>query len=63
MRCQLITIRKVTTDKFPPPTFDPAHAVTDNVDAHVPAHKDFREKYFQGFRKNDTIAEGEARQD
>lgn len=22
--------------------------------AHAPAHKDFREKYFQGFRKEDN---------
>ncbi|KAL1942032.1 hypothetical protein VTO73DRAFT_6562 [Trametes versicolor] len=49
---RLITVRKTTTEKYPPPTFDPAHAVTDNVAAHVPAHKDFREKYFQGFKKN-----------
>lgn len=51
---QLITIRKTTTEVYPPPTFDPAHAVTEHVDMHVPAHKDFREKYFQGFKKNDT---------
>jgi tRNA (guanine10-N2)-methyltransferase len=23
-----------------------------NRDTHVPAHKDFREKYFQGFKKD-----------
>ncbi|OSD07105.1 tRNA guanosine-2'-O-methyltransferase [Trametes coccinea BRFM310] len=50
---RLITIRKTTDKKFPPPTFDPAHAVTENVGSHVPAHKDFREKYFQGFKKGD----------
>lgn len=50
---QLITIRKATTAKYPPPSFDPAHAVTENVSSHVPAHKDFREKYFQGFKKGD----------
>nr|VWO99928.1 Lysophospholipase 1 (EC (Phospholipase B 1) [Ganoderma boninense] len=55
---RLITIRKTTTEAYPPPTFDPAHAVTDNVEAHVPAHKDFREKYFQGFKKNDISIEG-----
>ena len=59
---QLITIRKNTTDQYPPPTFDPSHAVTENVDAHVPAHKDFREKYFQVFKKNETIADNEARE-
>ncbi|KAH9892792.1 tRNA guanosine-2'-O-methyltransferase [Cubamyces lactineus] len=51
---RLITIRKTTTQKYPPPTFDPAHAVTENVASHIPAHKDFREKYFQGFKKVDT---------
>ncbi|KAI0665934.1 tRNA guanosine-2'-O-methyltransferase [Trametes maxima] len=51
---RLITIRKATSDKYPPPTFDPAHAVTENVTSHVPAHKDFREKYFQGFKKGDS---------
>ena len=57
----MITIRKTTDQKFPPPTFDPAHAVTENpdVDTHVPAHKDFRSKYFQGFKKGD-VDEGEA---
>ena len=56
-RSQLITIRKTMTEAYPPPTFDPAHAVTENVDPHVPAHKDFREKYFQGFKKNDISIE------
>ena len=55
---QLITIRKTTAERYPPPMFDPAHAVTENVDVHVPAHKDFREKYFQGFKKSDPVAEG-----
>ena len=60
-RIQLITIRKTTAEKFPPPTVDPAHAVTENVDAdvHTPAHKDFREKYFQGFKKGDVSAGSE----
>ncbi|KAI0762102.1 tRNA guanosine-2'-O-methyltransferase [Trametes elegans] len=51
---RLITIRKTTTDQYPPPSFDPAHAVTENVATHVPAHKDFREKYFQGFKKGEA---------
>ncbi|KAI0335002.1 tRNA guanosine-2'-O-methyltransferase [Cubamyces sp. BRFM 1775] len=51
---RLITIRKTTAENYPPPTFDPAHAVTENVASHIPAHKDFREKYFQGFKKGDT---------
>ncbi|RDX42082.1 tRNA guanosine-2'-O-methyltransferase [Lentinus brumalis] len=59
---RLITVRKITTKKYPPPTFDPAHAVTENADGHVPAHKDFREKYFQGFKKNDSIADSSAQE-
>ncbi|KAI0821690.1 tRNA guanosine-2'-O-methyltransferase [Trametes gibbosa] len=50
---RLITIRKTTTERYSPPSFDPAHAVTEHVEAHIPAHKDFREKYFQGFKKSD----------
>ncbi|KAF8160673.1 hypothetical protein B0H34DRAFT_697611 [Crassisporium funariophilum] len=33
----------------PCPTFEPV-APQGEDDAHVPAHKDFREKYFQGFK-------------
>jgi len=59
---QLITIRKATSQSYPPPTFD-SHAAAPHGDepveerdplplpVHVPAHRDFREKYFQGFRK------------
>lgn len=52
---QLITVKKTTTAKFAPPTFEPAANpdVENEEAAHVPAHKDFREKYFQGFRKED----------
>lgn len=61
---QLITICKVTSRSYPRPTFDPHAAPTPQGDGaesegdllvrapvHVPAHRDFREKYFQGFRK------------
>ncbi|KAF8197920.1 RNA methylase [Pholiota molesta] len=46
---RLVTIRKTTSAKYPPPTFElgPHEA---NANAHTPAHKDFREKYFQGFK-------------
>ncbi|KIL65842.1 hypothetical protein M378DRAFT_192147 [Amanita muscaria Koide BX008] len=44
---RLVTIRKTSTVKYPPPSFSPEEAVTSE---HVPAHKDFREKYFRGFR-------------
>ncbi|KAI0785684.1 tRNA guanosine-2'-O-methyltransferase [Abortiporus biennis] len=51
---RLITIRKNTSERYPPPSFD-AHGGSQPVDdpsvTHVPAHKDFRTKYFQGFRK------------
>ncbi|PPQ63667.1 hypothetical protein CVT24_004552 [Panaeolus cyanescens] len=46
---RLVTIRKVTKEKYPPPTFEPA---PNDQDTHIPAHKDFREKYFQGFRSS-----------
>ncbi|KAF5351856.1 hypothetical protein D9756_007701 [Leucocoprinus leucothites] len=46
---RLITIRKTTTRKYPLPAFP---AVTDELEeVHIPAHRDFREKYFQGFNK------------
>ncbi|PSR76500.1 hypothetical protein PHLCEN_2v8403 [Hermanssonia centrifuga] len=50
---RLITVRKTTTAKFPPPTFDSSTSEKEanEAPAHVPAHKDFREKYFQGFKK------------
>lgn len=53
---QLITIRKATTKSFPPPTYADRKQSTEGAEAeteivHVPAHKDFREKYFQGFKR------------
>ncbi|KAI0302743.1 tRNA guanosine-2'-O-methyltransferase [Russula brevipes] len=57
---RLITIRKATSRSYPPPKFD-SRAAPDrsgaedpgepSPPAHVPAHRDFREKYFQGFKK------------
>ncbi|KAG8213883.1 tRNA guanosine-2'-O-methyltransferase [Butyriboletus roseoflavus] len=47
---RLITIRKATTESYPPPTFDSA-VIHDVASSRIPAHKDFREKYFQGFKK------------
>ncbi|KAF7793904.1 hypothetical protein EIP86_005026 [Pleurotus ostreatoroseus] len=49
---RLITIRKVTTEKFPPHTFDPDARARELASAHTPAHRDFRKKYFQGFKKD-----------
>ncbi|TEB38249.1 RNA methylase [Coprinellus micaceus] len=42
---RLITIRKTTLQSYPPPTFE-----AQREESHTPAHKDFREKYFQGFK-------------
>ncbi|KAK2467888.1 hypothetical protein APHAL10511_000183 [Amanita phalloides] len=47
---RLITIRKSTTARHPPPSFVSNEIV---IDEHVPAHRDFREKYFRGFKKDD----------
>ena len=46
-----MTIKKTTDNPYPPPIFEAMPATLDDEGAHVPAHKDFREKYFQGFRK------------
>ncbi|KAJ7593860.1 RNA methylase [Mycena floridula] len=44
---RLVTISKTTSEKFQPPDFDSDEPSV----SHIPAHKDFREKYFQGFKK------------
>lgn len=54
---QLVTIRKVTTEQYPRPTFEPNLEASEND--HVPAHKDFREKYFQGFKKDVDVRKTE----
>ncbi|KIM45389.1 hypothetical protein M413DRAFT_65987 [Hebeloma cylindrosporum] len=46
---RLVTIKKTTAEQHPPPSFKPPQ-VEDDQEVHVPAHKDFREKYFQGFK-------------
>ncbi|KAH6913799.1 RNA methylase [Coprinopsis sp. MPI-PUGE-AT-0042] len=54
---RLITIKRKTTQDYPPPVFAQKEIKSSvNEDGkgsvkHVPAHKDFREKYFQGFNK------------
>jgi len=45
---RLVTVQKATAGQYPTPTFDPIPLQDENT--HVPAHKDFREKYFQGFK-------------
>ncbi|KAF9070063.1 tRNA guanosine-2'-O-methyltransferase [Rhodocollybia butyracea] len=47
---RLVTIRKVTSEKYPIPDF--SSPKTEDEERHVPAHRHFREKYFQGFRKD-----------
>ncbi|KDQ57438.1 hypothetical protein JAAARDRAFT_686559 [Jaapia argillacea MUCL 33604] len=51
---RLITIQKTTTIPVPPPSFDLLEELVDEeADAgHIPAHKEFRNKYFQGFKKD-----------
>lgn len=49
---RLITIKKTTHTDYLPPSFDPVREAEESRDTHVPAHKDFREKYFQGFKRD-----------
>ncbi|EAU91719.1 RNA methylase [Coprinopsis cinerea okayama7 len=48
---RLITIKKTTDKEYGPPAFE-QRAETNGEPKHIPAHKDFREKYFQGFKKD-----------
>ncbi|EMD37313.1 hypothetical protein CERSUDRAFT_153886 [Gelatoporia subvermispora B] len=48
---RLITVRKTTHRVYLPPTFDPEGRREECEAEHVPAHKDFRQKYFEGFKK------------
>ncbi|EPQ57163.1 tRNA guanosine-2'-O-methyltransferase [Gloeophyllum trabeum ATCC 11539] len=55
---RLVTVRKTTAETYPAPSFDAgismASRAVDGVEegtSHVPAHQDFRRKYFEGFRK------------
>ncbi|KAF8210179.1 tRNA guanosine-2'-O-methyltransferase [Mycena galopus ATCC 62051] len=43
---RLVTIRKTSCESYLPPTFEERDAT-----GHIPAHKDFREQYFRGFKK------------
>jgi len=55
---RLITIRKCIDESYPPPMLRRVSKIeVDDGDSeggggHVPAHKDFRVKYFQGFKKS-----------
>jgi tRNA (guanine10-N2)-methyltransferase len=57
VRPQLITLRKTTSDSYPAPSFGNKmemgrDTVLESAPMRVPAHRDFRQKYFQGFRKS-----------
>ncbi|KAK7035497.1 hypothetical protein VNI00_011790 [Paramarasmius palmivorus] len=47
---RLVTIRKNTEKSYPPPSLSSGENAPMTGE-HIPAHKDFREKYFQGFNK------------
>ena len=55
---QLITIRKCTNESYPPPMLRRMPEVevddgdSEEIGQRIPAHKDFRVKYFQGFKKS-----------
>jgi tRNA (guanine10-N2)-methyltransferase len=49
-----VTIKKTTCDEYPRPVFGAKDGSFDAGGLHVPAHKDFREKYFQGFQKGEV---------
>ncbi|KAJ7045462.1 S-adenosyl-L-methionine-dependent methyltransferase [Mycena alexandri] len=48
---RLVTIRKATHESYPPPCFEEER----DPDARIPAHKDFREQYFRGFKKENDV--------
>ncbi|CAE7222933.1 unnamed protein product [Rhizoctonia solani] len=48
---RLITMEKVTKEEYPAPTF----GLEERANGHTPAHKNFRDKYFKGFRKEDDV--------
>ncbi|KAK7057237.1 RNA methylase [Favolaschia claudopus] len=49
---RLVTIQKTTSEAYLPPSFDGEMRETTG---HVPAHKDFREQYFRGFKKDSDV--------
>ncbi|KAK7676869.1 hypothetical protein QCA50_020205 [Cerrena zonata] len=56
---RLITVRKTSTESYPRPSFASFANAEDSgtpQEDHVPAHKDFREKYFRGFKRDDEQA-------
>ncbi|KAJ4476903.1 tRNA guanosine-2'-O-methyltransferase [Lentinula edodes] len=52
---RLVTIRKVTSELYPPPDFSIRDSEGEDETQRVPAHRHFREKYFQGFKKAEEV--------
>ncbi|GAW02478.1 tRNA guanosine-2 -O-methyltransferase [Lentinula edodes] len=52
---RLVTIRKVTSELYPPPDFSIRDSEAQDETQRVPAHRHFREKYFQGFKKAEEV--------
>ncbi|KAJ7188326.1 S-adenosyl-L-methionine-dependent methyltransferase [Mycena filopes] len=48
---RLVTIRKATHNSYPPPCLEEGR----ELGGRVPAHKDFREQYFRGFKKESDV--------
>ncbi|CAE6343194.1 unnamed protein product [Rhizoctonia solani] len=48
---RLITMERVTQEEYPAPRF----GLEGRANGHTPAHRNFRNKYFKGFRKEDEI--------
>jgi tRNA (guanine10-N2)-methyltransferase len=44
-------MEKSTKEEYPAPAF----GLQQHANKHVPAHKNFRDKYFKGFRKDDEV--------
>ncbi|KAH8119569.1 RNA methylase [Phellopilus nigrolimitatus] len=67
---RLITIRKTTSEEYASPFGHTAEGFSaeddkqmrEDGESRIPAHKDFREKYFRGFRKDDADEHSEQEQ-
>ena len=47
-------MRKIGEKTYPPPSFEEK---AEDVEGHIPAHRDFRDKYFKKFGKDLIPAE------
>lgn len=48
-------MRKTGEEVYAPPSFDDRESEVKSGEAHVPAHKDFRDKYFNKFGKDTEV--------